>query len=503
MSVSSLNHHLDAHSMAYIIMFWEGLGNLFPWNAFITASAYFATRFCGTAFETNFENYFSICFMAAQTAGLIIAVKYGRLLSLRTRIIYPLFWYSTVFALTTLFVVYKSIDAELLFYITILSTVICGICGAILSSGLFGLAAVMPPVYTGAVMNGQGMAGLTVSLASMFTIIATAPEDTCTDDNAVEDSCDYSLDYSALAYFMIATFALLTCVVVFEILCKLPFTHFHLARSGNKMTNDTLTPLLTESEKEALEPDTITIEQYEEIERQEREERDLRRSRGASAGGVEYEKLLSNGMSDALDGEDEDEEIIASEVMEHVSTEELLRVFDQIRIPALSVWFVFTVTIGLFPSLIVLLESEHKCENYHDRFYNDLWTPFFFLMFNLFDFIGRYSASKITFSWMNAKNIWIPCLARIVFVPLFLLCRVSESRLPLVFKSDAFPIVIMAIFSLTNGYLSSLCMMLGPTLCDVKDTMLAGNIMILSLTLGLCSGAAVSFAFVWIGTGSV
>ena len=102
---------------------------------------------------------------------------------------------------------------------------------------------------------------------------------------------------------------------------------------------------------------------------------------------------------------------------------------------------------------------------------------------------------------MNANNIWIPCAIRIIFVPLFLLCRVSDSRLPLIFKSDAFPIVIMAIFSVTNGYLSSLCMMLGPTLCDVKDTMLAGNIMILALTLGLCSGAAVSFIFVWISTG--
>ena len=221
---TGVNPHVDAHNMAYVIMFWEGLGNLFPWNAFITASAYFATRFCGTPFSENFENFFSLSFMLSQTIGLACAVKYGNMMTLRTRIMYPLFFYSAVFALTTFFVVDTTLNPDLLFYITLLSTCVCGISGAILSGGLFGLAAVMPPIYTGAVMNGQGLAGLTVSLASMFTIIATKPEDTCSDDGGGSSDCSYVVDYSALAYFLIATVALLTCVGVFEILCNLPFT---------------------------------------------------------------------------------------------------------------------------------------------------------------------------------------------------------------------------------------------------------------------------------------
>jgi len=217
--------HIDAHNMAYIIMFWEGLGNLFPWNAFITAAGYFATRFCGTAFSENFENFFSIAFMSSQTIGLALAVKYGNMMTLRTRIIYPLFWYSAIFLMTTGFVLDTVMDPELLFYLTLLSTIVCGVSGAILSGGLFGLAAVMPPVYTGAVMNGQGLAGLTVSLASIGTILASDPVDTCdTGDTEAVDVCDYKVDWSAFAYFSIATFALLTCVAVFEVLCSLPFT---------------------------------------------------------------------------------------------------------------------------------------------------------------------------------------------------------------------------------------------------------------------------------------
>jgi hypothetical protein len=33
---------------AYVIFFILGIGNLLPWNAFITAAGYFHQRFCNT-----------------------------------------------------------------------------------------------------------------------------------------------------------------------------------------------------------------------------------------------------------------------------------------------------------------------------------------------------------------------------------------------------------------------------------------------------------------------
>jgi hypothetical protein len=38
-----------------LIFFLQGIGQLFPWNAFISASAYFSTRFCGTRYASSFE----------------------------------------------------------------------------------------------------------------------------------------------------------------------------------------------------------------------------------------------------------------------------------------------------------------------------------------------------------------------------------------------------------------------------------------------------------------
>ncbi len=216
---------IDYHSLAYIIMFYEGVGNLFPWNAFITASSYYSQRFCGTQFEGNFENFFSFSYTLSQTIGLALSVIYQNKISLRNKIIWPLLCYSFIFLITTILVT-QTVDPVGLFYVTLLSTCMCGICGAILSGGLFGLGAMFPPAYTGALMSGQGVAGLIVSVASILTTLAAAPIDVCTDDKAVEDddSCPQNINYSALAYFIISTLILLSCAGAYLILGKLEFT---------------------------------------------------------------------------------------------------------------------------------------------------------------------------------------------------------------------------------------------------------------------------------------
>ena len=83
-----------------------------------------------------------------------------------------------------------------------------------------------PPVYTGAIMSGQGLAGLVVSMSSILTT-ASAPTatDYC-DDFVSEDNCDQKISYSALAYFTLATLILLSCIVAFLILRNLPFARY-------------------------------------------------------------------------------------------------------------------------------------------------------------------------------------------------------------------------------------------------------------------------------------
>lgn len=214
----------DVGYMVYMIMFYEGVGNLFPWNAFITASNYYGERFCGTSFESNFENFFSLTYTLSQTIGLAFSVIYQNKLSLRTKIIYPLICYSLVFLINTILVGVQDIDPTLLFWITLISACLCGCFGAVLSGGLFGLAAMFPATYTSALMNGQGVAGLTVAVSGLLTSLATSAVDTCSDDDGADDGdCEQTMDYSALAYFIIATLILVSCGFAFLSLNNLTF----------------------------------------------------------------------------------------------------------------------------------------------------------------------------------------------------------------------------------------------------------------------------------------
>jgi len=396
---------VDIGYVAYAIMFYEGVGNLFPWNAFITASNYYSQRFCGTSFEGNFENFFSITYTLSQTIGLIFSVIYQNKISLSNKIIWPLLCYSTIFGITTLLVAIKDIDPTLLFWITLLSACCCGLCGALLSGGLFGLGAMFPPVYTAALMNGQGLAGLIVAVSGMLTSLASAPIDDC-NDGADDSSCDQKIDYSALAYFIIATIILLSCILAYMALGQLHFTKFYISRAkGDEKETDVVSPLITEDEDRRFSDDNDDV------------------SLGGRMSVIQHAHTSAGRASSAevlvslLEGDRPDESAA-------LSFDKIWAVYRQIVIPSLSVFFDFTVTIGIFPSLIVLLESEHKCTS-SNRFSNDLYVPFFFLMFNLFDFIGRVTGGATT-PLFTDKNVWMAAAARYLS-PLFIITIIIRS----------------------------------------------------------------------------
>ena len=232
----------DTGNFVYMIMLFQGLANLFPWNAFITASAYFSSRFCGTPYGTSFEAYFSFAATAFQTVGLALSVVYQERFSLHFRIIYPLLLYGVIFALTTLLVLAKDFNGDPLFWVTMVSMTLSGMCGAVLSGGLFSMSAVFPSSYTAALMTGQALAGVVVSVSDLVTsAVGGQPDNFCSDDATSSSSssssssastCVYEINYSAFVYFSIATVVLLTSAGLQYVLMKLPFTVFYMRRQG-------------------------------------------------------------------------------------------------------------------------------------------------------------------------------------------------------------------------------------------------------------------------------
>ncbi len=87
------------------------------------------------------------------------------------------------------------------------------------------------------------------------------------------------------------------------------------------------------------------------------------------------------------------------------------------------------------------------------------------------------------------------CLARLAFIPLFLFCNVSPANRHLtgvVFASDAAYIIIMLVFSLSNGYLGCVAMMSAPQVCAPEEQQTGASLMVALLGLGLGFGSLAS-----------
>ncbi|XP_031655846.1 equilibrative nucleoside transporter 1-like [Oncorhynchus kisutch] len=164
-----------------------------------------------------------------------------------------------------------------------------------------------------------------------------------------------------------------------------------------------------------------------------------------------------------------------------------------IRVLALSVCFAFTVTIGVYPAVTVDVKSVVAN--------GDAWEMYFipvccFLLFNLSDWAGRSLTAVCTWPGKDSKLVPIFMVARVIFVPLFMLCNVQPRyNLPVVFQHDAWFIVFMILFAFSSGYLASLCMCFGPKLVAPHEAETAGAIMAFFLSLGLALGASFSFLF--------
>uniref|UniRef100_A0AAY4C9B5 Solute carrier family 29 member 1a n=1 Tax=Denticeps clupeoides TaxID=299321 RepID=A0AAY4C9B5_9TELE len=160
---------------------------------------------------------------------------------------------------------------------------------------------------------------------------------------------------------------------------------------------------------------------------------------------------------------------------------------------ALSVCFVFTITIGTFPAVTVDVRSAVGGGGSWERYFIPVSC---FLLFNVMDWAGRSLTAVCMWPGKDSRILPILVVARIIFVPAFIFCNVQpRNYLPVLFAHDAWYIIFMIFFSFSNGYLASLCMCFGPKKVSPHEAETAGAIMAFFLSLGLALGAALSFGF--------
>merc|ERR1719232_1915526 len=168
----------------------------------------------------------------------------------------------------------------------------------------------------------------------------------------------------------------------------------------------------------------------------------------------------------------------------------------------LSVFIIFLTSLTVFPSVTVLVVSEFSSDK-DNIWANVYFTPVTcFLAFNCGDYLGRILASVIQLPGQEkyGQNITLALsVARLVFIPLFMLCNAAPDirNLPVLFSYDADYYALMAMFSISNGYLGNLCMMLGPKTSDSdQEQERIASMMVAVLVLGIGIGSALSYPVV-------
>ena len=182
----------------------------------------------------------------------------------------------------------------------------------------------------------------------------------------------------------------------------------------------------------------------------------------------------------SLDLEPEDKMMLPADAENEPQKVGYWVVFKKLWLEALEVFWVFFVTLTIFPGLTLQIPSQ-----FGPQF--DAWFGILLIFdFQVFDYVGRTCPRWLMF--FSRKTLWIPVVLRSAFVILFLMC-IPPMR---IITIDGFPYLFMALFAWTNGYCGTLAMMFGPTRVEDHEKETAGAIMSFALNLGIW--AAVQFA---------
>ncbi|WEW61741.1 hypothetical protein PRK78_007235 [Emydomyces testavorans] len=169
--------------------------------------------------------------------------------------------------------------------------------------------------------------------------------------------------------------------------------------------------------------------------------------------------------------------------------------FRKLHWTASAIFICFAVTMA-FPVFTAEIHSVRESENTVPPpiFRAAAFIPLAFLFWNLGDLLGRMFAGIPALKKLTHRPflLFMASVARILFIPLYLMCNVRGEGAKI--KSDFFYLfIVQLLFGITNGYLCSVCMMGASDWVEEDEREASGAFMGLMLVAGLTSGSLLSF----------
>ncbi|TDL29058.1 hypothetical protein BD410DRAFT_757726 [Rickenella mellea] len=452
----SSNESIDA--TVRWIHFILGCSVLLPWNAMITATPYFLSRLAGSPLKNTFSSYLSITFTASNFGFLAHATITAKQSNSSRRVFLGTSHIAVLTLLLTLST-YTHLPPSTFFTLTLLNGTLQAAAGSYLQTAVVAIASLFGPPAMQAVMSGQAAVGVVVSAVQLLSAVASVRAAKAAKVLGEEYDEGKAEERAAFLFFALSTLFLVATMGAQAYLVRMP------------------------AYRRVVQP----VE-------------------SAKIGEEEERTGLIAGRGDGG----------RSEVEEQDEKGRIWRVAKANVIYEVAVFYVFVVTLAVFPpittSITPLSPSIHPL----------LFTSAHFLIFNAGDLSGRLLCSFPRLLVWDPRKLLAGSVLRTLFIPLFLLCNVqrptspSPPSVPVVplhpslitraagalppLTADLAFLLLLLLFGLSNGYLSSLCMMAAPSLqhnARLKgrrgDVDVAATIASFCLVGGLAVGSAASF----------
>ncbi|XP_042209343.1 equilibrative nucleoside transporter 1-like isoform X2 [Homarus americanus] len=151
------------------------------------------------------------------------------------------------------------------------------------------------------------------------------------------------------------------------------------------------------------------------------------------------------------------------------------------------------VTLMIYPAVMVYVTSYMPESQWTKVYFQPTIT---FLVFNLGDLLGRETPRWIPWPGPEGWSLHILGAARLIFVPLLMLCHGDNKTFPTVFNHDSYYIILITLFAFTNGHVGTLTLIYYPGLLKSEELEVGGAIMAAMLGVGMVVGSLLSPGFV-------
>ncbi|KAJ6245170.1 equilibrative nucleoside transporter 1 [Anaeramoeba flamelloides] len=462
-------------SLFYFYFIFLGIAHLLPYHSIIVAYDYFENTLGKRS--KNFEFYFVTTFNLTTIPPFLVAFIYATkntkqkagkgnffsnpLTRHTIRIVPSLIFY--VLVVISIPIITSKIHSERAFIILVIEIGFVGVATGIVEFGIYGLASIANPKYIVAIVTGQGVSGVLLSIIRMIT-------------KATGNTPINGVKSSGFLFFFSCGFIILLVLIGYLFLIRSKFMKFNI---------DRYTRNVLESKLLNIEPlGNIMMGQT-----SDNEKRNLL-SINKSQGNYKNDIVIESGSGSESDSESGDVKEMKGEKVLLLQTKNqqsrlksIWKIFIKLLKMEISIFLIFLISLAIFPSIAVRIPSTNPKLN------KSGWFPLILIfVFDLSDLIGRTLPKWFNNFISNNLLFWV-IFSRSIFIVLYIL------MVKKIIFNEFITFICIFLTSLTDGYCSCLVLMRAPNLPSIKpeEKNIASLLMALFLQLGLFFGSCLSW----------